>query len=319
MSGAAIAVDRKWRRSTAGKLIAIAPAFVRGASGRAAGAPGSDSIGRCESSRSWSRSSRRCRSRPSAAQAPRRDLAADERCGGHTLARHVGKTNRELAERLRQQPDISAASTYPDLSDRREPSSARRSPRERSRIATWSARRGPRPNLALRYTSPGPKADRPLVAARQGRARRLLSGRRRAALGRLARRVLRADVVSRGRTMSVSKKTPRAAARSTRARVTQPVARRRGAPAVPGHRGVLRRLPEPGRARHLRQPARPPPTRSSPTPAPARSGSCARSGRPSVPPCRAARRPIAWPAFNTPSRPAGPLRASARWPRSSRA
>ena len=119
--------------------------------------------------------------------------------------------------------------------------------------------------------------------------------------------------------MSVSKKTPRAAARSTRARRDEPVAGRRGAAAVPGHRGVLRRLPEPGRARHLRQPRgrrRRVPRRRQRRP---KSGSCARSGRPSAPPCRAAPRPIAWPAFNTPSRPAGPLRASARWPPSSRA
>ena len=90
------------------------------------------------------------------AQAPRRDLAADERCGGHTVARHVGKTNRELADRLRQQPDISAASTYTDLSTA-ETVVAAAIAQERSRIATWSARRGSRPNLALRHTSPGPK------------------------------------------------------------------------------------------------------------------------------------------------------------------
>ena len=90
------------------------------------------------------------------AQAPRRDLAADERCGGHTVARHVGKTNRELANRLRQQPDISAASTYTDLSTA-ETVVAAALAQERSRIATWSAQRGSRPNLALRHTSPGPK------------------------------------------------------------------------------------------------------------------------------------------------------------------
>jgi hypothetical protein len=87
------------------------------------------------------------------AQAPRRDLAADERCGGHTLARHVGRSNRQLAERLRQQPDISAASTYPDRETAELVVGAALA-HERRRIATWSARRGPRPNLALRYQSP---------------------------------------------------------------------------------------------------------------------------------------------------------------------
>jgi hypothetical protein len=88
------------------------------------------------------------------AQPPRRDLAADERCGGHTVARHVGKTNRELAERLRKEPDISAASTYTDLPTAETVVGAALV-KERGRIETWSARSGPRPNLALRYTSPG--------------------------------------------------------------------------------------------------------------------------------------------------------------------
>ena len=94
---------------------------------------------------------------PGPTQAPRRDLAADARCGGHTIERHVGRTNRQLAERLRQQPDISAASTYPDLLTA-ETVVAAALAGERSRIAAWSARRGPRPNLALRYHAPGPTA-----------------------------------------------------------------------------------------------------------------------------------------------------------------
>ena len=43
-----------------------------------------------------------------------RDLAADESMGGHTLARHVGKTDSQLSDRLRREPQISAASTYTD-------------------------------------------------------------------------------------------------------------------------------------------------------------------------------------------------------------
>jgi hypothetical protein len=90
------------------------------------------------------------------AQAPRRDLQADERCGGHTIARHVGKTNAQLAERLRQQADIAAASTYPDLLTA-ETGVGAALEKERSRVAAWTARRGPRPNLALRYRSTAPK------------------------------------------------------------------------------------------------------------------------------------------------------------------
>jgi hypothetical protein len=95
---------------------------------------------------------------PFAAQgpAPRRDLHADERCGGHTVARHVGKTNRQLADRLRQQPDIAAASTYTDLPTAETVVGAALA-QEGDRVAAWAARRGPRPNLALRYRWPGPR------------------------------------------------------------------------------------------------------------------------------------------------------------------
>ena len=91
------------------------------------------------------------------AQAPRRDLQADERCGGHTIARHVGKTNAQLAERLRQQADIAAASTYPDLLTAETVVGAALQ-QERRRVAAWAARGGQRPNLALRYRWTGPKA-----------------------------------------------------------------------------------------------------------------------------------------------------------------
>lgn len=94
---------------------------------------------------------------PVSAQAPRRDLQADERCGGHTIARHVGKSNPQLAERLRQQPDIAAASTYPDLVTAETVVGAALE-KERGRVAAWTARRGQRPNLALRYRSTAAKA-----------------------------------------------------------------------------------------------------------------------------------------------------------------
>ena len=49
------------------------------------------------------------------AGAPRYDLEGDEVIGGHTIERHVGRTDRDLADRLRREPQISAASTYTDL------------------------------------------------------------------------------------------------------------------------------------------------------------------------------------------------------------
>jgi hypothetical protein len=95
---------------------------------------------------------------PSAAQVPStrgegisvRDLSVDESMGGHTLARHVGKTDAELADRLRREPQISSASTYTD-----------RGTAERAvgaalafaggRLAAWQSRSGRRPNLVLHF------------------------------------------------------------------------------------------------------------------------------------------------------------------------
>lgn len=79
-----------------------------------------------------------------------RDLTTDERRGGHTLTRHVGRTDDELAERLRREPGISAASTYTDRATA-ERTVTRVLTRERSRIDAWLARSGNRPNLALNY------------------------------------------------------------------------------------------------------------------------------------------------------------------------
>lgn len=81
------------------------------------------------------------------------DLDRDERMGGHTLERHVGKTDEELAARLRREPNISAASTYTDaLTARRIVALA--IARARGRIDAWEARTGSRPNLVLNYATP---------------------------------------------------------------------------------------------------------------------------------------------------------------------
>ena len=93
-------------------------------------------------------------------QAPRRDLSVDEQRGGHTLARHVGRTDTQLRQRLRDQPNISAASTY---SDRETAERVIGIVLEQSadRVASWTRRRGSRPNLALRTVdSRGPPVGR---------------------------------------------------------------------------------------------------------------------------------------------------------------
>lgn len=85
-----------------------------------------------------------------------RDLSIDEAMGGHTLARHVGRTDAQLAERLRIEKQISAASTYTD-----------RATAERSvgaaladggtKLSNWQRRVGRRPNLVLYYAEPSRK------------------------------------------------------------------------------------------------------------------------------------------------------------------
>jgi hypothetical protein len=90
------------------------------------------------------------------------DLASAERFGGHTLARHVGRTDDELRERLRREPNIAAASTYPDRQTA-ERVIAETLSRSSRRVETWRARTGSRPNLALDYRGePGQPIGRSL-------------------------------------------------------------------------------------------------------------------------------------------------------------
>ena len=76
--------------------------------------------------------------------------------GGHTLQRHVGKTDAELIERLRREPHISSASTYSDLATAETVVGNALEAGDRA-FAAWRARSGARPNFVLRY-----HADRPI-------------------------------------------------------------------------------------------------------------------------------------------------------------
>jgi len=78
------------------------------------------------------------------------DLSADEALGGHTLQRHVGKSDQELIERLRREPQISSASTYTDRATAESVVAAALRSDTRA-FVSWRERSGPRPNLALRY------------------------------------------------------------------------------------------------------------------------------------------------------------------------
>ena len=87
---------------------------------------------------------------PAAAEDERYDLVRDEARGGHTLARHVSRSDDQLRDRLRREPRISAASTYTDRATA-ERVVARALARDRARVQNWLARQGARPNLALDY------------------------------------------------------------------------------------------------------------------------------------------------------------------------
>jgi hypothetical protein len=90
---------------------------------------------------------------PSTAQPPAahtaHDLSADEALGGHTLARHVGRTDADLAERLEHE-SISAASTYTDRGAAERAVGAALDANDR-KVASWEHRTGRRPNLVLHY------------------------------------------------------------------------------------------------------------------------------------------------------------------------
>jgi len=78
----------------------------------------------------------------------RYDLGNDEQRGGHTLARHVARTDDELRERLARERNISAASTWTDR-ETAEAVVAEALAAQRDRVESWMQRGFPRANLAL--------------------------------------------------------------------------------------------------------------------------------------------------------------------------
>jgi len=78
------------------------------------------------------------------------DLSADEALGGHTLQRHVGKSDADLMSRLEREPQISSASTFTDRQTAESVVGAALRTDNRA-FASWRARTGARPNFVLRY------------------------------------------------------------------------------------------------------------------------------------------------------------------------
>ena len=80
----------------------------------------------------------------------RRDLSQDEAAGGHTLRKHVGRTDAELRERLRRERNISAASTWNDCASA-EAAVGAAIAQDSSKISRWLERESGHPNLVLDY------------------------------------------------------------------------------------------------------------------------------------------------------------------------
>jgi hypothetical protein len=82
----------------------------------------------------------------------RHDLSDDEAAGGHTLRKHVGRSDDDLRERLREETHIAAASTYSDRATA-ETTVAAALDQNRQKILRWLQRSGGHPNLVLDYDS----------------------------------------------------------------------------------------------------------------------------------------------------------------------
>jgi hypothetical protein len=78
------------------------------------------------------------------------DLSQDEAAGGHTLKKHVGRTDDQLRERLQRERNISAASTYTDR-ETAERTVGAALQQNQTKIERWLSREGGHPNLALDY------------------------------------------------------------------------------------------------------------------------------------------------------------------------
>jgi len=84
-----------------------------------------------------------------AATAAPRDLSQDEAAGGHTLRKHVGRTDDQLRERLDHERNISAASTWNDRASAEAAVGAAIS-EQANKIFRW-LERDRHPNLVLDY------------------------------------------------------------------------------------------------------------------------------------------------------------------------
>jgi toxin YxiD len=79
----------------------------------------------------------------------RYNLERDESLGGHTLKKHVGRTDQELLERLDRERNISASSTWTSRELAEE--AVGEALEHNSKLDRWRDRDGRKPNLVLDY------------------------------------------------------------------------------------------------------------------------------------------------------------------------
>lgn len=87
-------------------------------------------------------------SRSSTEHGARRDLEIDEQHGGHTLRKHVGRSDQELLERL-QEENISASSTWTDRASAED--AVGEALEHNAKLERWLDRNGRKPNLVIDY------------------------------------------------------------------------------------------------------------------------------------------------------------------------
>jgi len=109
-------------------------------------------IASCKPTQPWAEAKEPSASRGTESTA--HNLASDEALGGHTLKRHVGVSDLQLRQRLTNEPDIAAASTYTDRATAENVISQTLT-RNQDRIQLW-LERNRHPNLVLDYHGPEP-------------------------------------------------------------------------------------------------------------------------------------------------------------------
>ena len=82
------------------------------------------------------------------AHGARRNLEIDEQHGGHTLRKHVGRSDQELLERLERE-NISASSTWTDRESAEE--AVGEALEHNAKLERWLDRSGRKPNLVIDY------------------------------------------------------------------------------------------------------------------------------------------------------------------------